>query len=59
MESAPGRQARADALRRAWAERVAVADGATGTRNVTRPDIVRSVHEDFIHHPGATCFDAR
>ncbi|WP_198359256.1 homocysteine S-methyltransferase family protein, partial [Streptomyces fildesensis] len=62
-------QARADALRQAFATRVVVADGAMGTMlqaqdpsledfqdlegcneilNVTRPDIVRSVHEEYF-----------
>ncbi|MFG7941888.1 methionine synthase [Streptomyces cacaoi] len=61
--------ARADALRRALAERVVVADGAMGTMiqaqdptlddfeqlegcneilNVTRPDIIRSVHGEYF-----------
>ncbi|MCZ4097828.1 methionine synthase [Streptomyces sp. H39-C1] len=61
--------ARSDALRRAFATRVVVADGAMGTMlqaqdpsmddfenlegcnevlNVTRPDIVRSVHEEYF-----------
>ncbi|MCZ4118241.1 methionine synthase [Streptomyces sp. H39-S7] len=62
-------QARADALRQAFATRVVVADGAMGTMlqaqdptledfqdlegcneilNITRPDIVRSVHEEYF-----------